>query len=81
MNQGTGILLGFLAGVLLAPVVYRTINGGKTMLGAPTPTPAKKMPYTPQSQVMGLGAGAKWDCTQQDWLRQNIMRYNNPFGN
>ncbi len=75
MNKGTALVLGFLAGILLADKVKRF-----TGIGTPTAVPripAKtKAPYAATRAISGVS----WDCTQQDWLQKNIIRYNNPFG-
>jgi len=75
MNKGTALALGFLAGVLLADKI-------KAILGSNTARPVTRIPAktTSGSNLMGLGAGISWDCTQQDWMRKNIINYNNPFG-
>lgn len=74
MSKGTVLLVGLLAGVLLSDKIKGYLGGGNTA----KPMPRKTYPAQQSPNVMGLGT--RWDCTQQEWLRNNISRYNNPFG-
>jgi len=78
MNNGTAILLGFLAGVIAAPIVMKAI--GSNQAAPPRMIPKKQGDVRAENQLMGLPSGTQWDCTQAQWLQNNIRNFNKGFG-
>lgn len=78
MNNGTAILLGFLAGVIAAPIVMKAIGGNQA--APPRMIPKKQESARADNQLMGLRGAQQWDCTQAKWLQNNIRNFNKGFG-
>lgn len=73
MNNGFGILLGFMIGIAVAPRVYRAMQSNVLM-------PAERNPAGRDTATPKVSGANDMDCSQAALYRRNIIQLNTGFG-